>query len=64
MKYWIEYKAPADEYDDKLWEELTESEFGEICTAQGDYQPNIYCVELSEPSIVVVHKEGQESNGI
>ena len=64
MKYWIEYKAPADDYDDKLWEELTEDEFSRICTEQGDYQPNIYFIELSEPSLVVVHKEGQEFNGI
>jgi hypothetical protein len=56
MKYWIEYKAPADEYDDKLWEELTESEFSEICTAQGDYAPDIYFIQLTEPSLVIRNK--------
>jgi len=57
MKYWLEYKAPAESYDDKEWEELTEAEFVEICQAQGDYAADIYFIQLTGPSLVIKRKD-------
>ncbi len=56
MKYWLEYKAAIESYDDKEWDELTESEFVEICKAQGDWAADIYFILLSGPSLVIRSK--------
>jgi len=56
MKYWLEYKAAIESYDDKEWDELTESEFVEICKAQGDWAADIYFILLSGPSLVIRNK--------
>lgn len=56
MKYWLEYKAPSESYNDKEWDELTEAEFVEICKAQGEDDLDIYFVQLSKPSLVIKRK--------
>ena len=57
MKYWLEYKAPAESYDSKEWKELTEAEFVEICKAQGGYNQDIYFIQLTGPSLVIKGKD-------
>lgn len=54
MKYFIEYDQVND--DSKMWEELTEDEFIEICFAQRHFEPDIYFVQLTGPTLVIRSK--------
>ena len=54
MKYFIEYQPTKNE--SKMWEELTEDEFIEICSAQSDFEPDIYFIQLTGPTLVIRSK--------
>ena len=54
MKYFLEY-IPAKS-ESKMWIELTEYDFAEICSAQEDFEPDIYFIQLTGPSLVIREK--------
>ena len=54
MKYFLEY-IPAKS-ESKMWIELTEYDFAEICSAQDDFEPDIYFIQLTGPSLVIRSK--------
>jgi hypothetical protein len=54
MKYFIEYQPTKNE--SKMWEELTEDEFIDICSAQNDFETDIYFIQLTVPSLVIMSK--------
>tara|TARA_B110000908_G_scaffold71176_1_gene85900 strand:+ start:20601 stop:20864 length:264 start_codon:yes stop_codon:yes gene_type:complete len=54
MKYFVEYQPTKNE--SKMWEELTEDEFTSACCAQNDFEPDIYFIQLTGPSLVIRSK--------
>ena len=62
MAYFVEYTP--NESEGEQWEELTEAQFVALCQRHTDnlatdaWQANMYFVQLTGPSIVLIDKHG------
>jgi hypothetical protein len=54
MKYFLEYIPAMSE--EKVWEELTEGQFIDICSRENDFEPDIYFIQLTGPTLVIRSK--------